>query len=219
MKHTCHARNCRVFTERVYLMCPHHWRMVPKNLQHAVWDHFERAQLKTKLPSKEWHDAADAAIKYVYELENKKRAISPAIKGEKTMKLDLGILVGAESKQWLADLTTVVERLEAVANVATKSRKASTTDTADEDTDTEEKVIRSAKALKAKTKAEPQEEFSLDEDGNEETETEAPTIKDVIAACKANRTEAVKVLKRMKVNSVHELKPTQYTKVLAEIGA
>ena len=43
--------------------------------------------------------------------------------------------------------------------------------------------------------------------------------KRVVAACRENRETAIKVLKKMKVASVHELKPAQYSQVLAALEA
>lgn len=62
-----------VKTRPVYLMCPKHWAMVPQDLQHAVWATYRVGQCEDKRPSKEWHEAADAAIKFVFEKEFKAR--------------------------------------------------------------------------------------------------------------------------------------------------
>jgi hypothetical protein len=52
------------------------------------------------------------------------------------MKLDLGILVGAESKQWLADMAKLVERLEAaVRELSMKDKERKATDEDEEDDD------------------------------------------------------------------------------------
>lgn len=52
-------------------MCRRHWRMVPIELQRAVWAAYRRGQCDDKRPSEAWHDAADAAIKFVAELESR----------------------------------------------------------------------------------------------------------------------------------------------------
>lgn len=125
-------------------------------------------------------------------------------------KLELSVLVGAESKEWLASLTSVVERLEKVANVGKKTQT-----TAAADTEVNEKPAK--KTAKPKV---TEEEFDLG-DNEEAAEDDAPEITkvDLIAACRDNRETAIKVLKKLKVASVHELKPSQYAKVMAEIGA
>lgn len=70
----------------------------------------------------------------------------------------------------------------------------------------------------AKAPVAEEEEFDLGE-GEASDDAPAVTKADLIAACRDNREAAIAVLKKMKVNSVHELKPAQYSKVLAEIGA
>lgn len=129
-------------------------------------------------------------------------------------KLELAIIVGAESKQWLAELSNLINRLEKAA--ASGIKRATTASQADAVTE-EAKPARRA----SKPKAEEDESFDLDagEAAMEQEEEPVVTIKEVIAACKANREVAIKVLKKLKVNSVHELKPTQYGRVMSEIGA
>jgi hypothetical protein len=70
-----------------------------------------------------------------------------------------------------------------------------------------------------KKKAEVVEEsFDLGEDTAPENEEKAITKADLIAACRDNRETAIKVLKKMKLNSVHDLKPAQYSKFLSELA-
>lgn len=53
------------------LMCLRHWKMVPKDLQREVWRTYQPGQERgVAKPTKEWHDAADAAIDYVDEIES-----------------------------------------------------------------------------------------------------------------------------------------------------
>jgi hypothetical protein len=73
--HTCHAEGCEAVVAPRFLMCPRHWRMVPKALQHAVWEHYRRGQERTKDPSPEYLDAAMAVVNAVAE---KERATSPS---------------------------------------------------------------------------------------------------------------------------------------------
>jgi hypothetical protein len=230
VKHYCHAQNCRVSTPRKFLMCGYHWHMVPHDLQRTVWKHFDVRQLRTHRPTDDWYAAANAAIEYVYKIEQMRNSAQD--KGVKTMasnKLEMSVLVGAESKQWLLDLTKVVERLEKVAKIASSSldEEGPQQDVdADQDEDTTSTIsaaaLRKGKKGKTDKKAaaadEDEEEFDL---GASESEDEAPVVtkKDLIAACRDNREAAIKALKKLKVASIHELKPAQYAKVLAEIGA
>lgn len=69
MNHHCHARGCQVGVKPELLMCWNHWRQVPKNIQQAVYLYYRPGQCDDKNPSKEWHEAADAAIGYVAQKE------------------------------------------------------------------------------------------------------------------------------------------------------
>lgn len=57
-------------------MCLRHWRRVPKKVADAVWANYRAGQCDDKRPSREWLNAADAAIGWVARLEG--RAISQA---------------------------------------------------------------------------------------------------------------------------------------------
>jgi len=67
--HRCHARGCRAPCPPERLMCGPHWRMVPADLQRAVWAAYRPGQCDDKSPSAAWHEAADAAIAAVAEAE------------------------------------------------------------------------------------------------------------------------------------------------------
>lgn len=67
--HHCHARGCTTPCKPEMLMCLKHWRMVPLNLQRAVWAHYRPGQCDDKRPSEAWHKAADAAILAVFQKE------------------------------------------------------------------------------------------------------------------------------------------------------
>jgi protein gp37 len=60
--HTCHARGCTVEVPPRLLMCARHWRLVPRPLQAAVWRHYRAGQENTKDPSRDYLQAAVAAI-------------------------------------------------------------------------------------------------------------------------------------------------------------
>ena len=70
MTHTCHAVGCSVVVAPKLLMCRRHWFMVPRDLRRAVWLHYVEGQCDLDPPpSKEWHTAADRAIKAVARKE------------------------------------------------------------------------------------------------------------------------------------------------------
>ena len=70
MVHRCHAKDCTQAVPPKMLMCKHHWAMVPKHLQRAVWQHYRAGQEVTKDPSPEYLAAAQNAIDAVYFAEN-----------------------------------------------------------------------------------------------------------------------------------------------------
>lgn len=53
------------------LMCPGHWRRVPRYLQDRVWATYVPGQEARKDPSKAYLDAAEAAIAAVDEQERR----------------------------------------------------------------------------------------------------------------------------------------------------
>lgn len=69
MIHTCHVPRCSTTCPPKHLMCARHWRMVPRHLQKKVWDTYVTGQEVRKDPTPEWHEAADAAIAAVTQLE------------------------------------------------------------------------------------------------------------------------------------------------------
>ena len=67
--HVCHATGCTTHCKPEWLMCYRHWKMVPLHLQRAVWAAYRPGQCDDMRPSPEWFEAADAAIKAVFEKE------------------------------------------------------------------------------------------------------------------------------------------------------
>ena len=72
MEHHCHARGCTVQVKPELLMCWNHWKQVPRNIQQAVYQHYRPGQCNDKCISKEWLEAAEAAIGYVAQQEGHK---------------------------------------------------------------------------------------------------------------------------------------------------
>lgn len=68
--HYCHARNCKTRCKPEFLMCPHHWWMVPARTQALVYRYYKPGQCDLDpVPSGEWHAAADMAIAQVARKE------------------------------------------------------------------------------------------------------------------------------------------------------
>lgn len=154
------------------------------------------------------------------------------------MKLEVSMLVGPESKQWLVSMEGLLARMEKLAGVA-GSKAAKTVDaeeTESEEAEEEEEDF-GAKKSKAKKKAkgfDEEEEESEESEEEEEEEEEAPKKKtkskkieldDVNDACKKKcieegggkegRAVVLKILKKhFKTESVTDLKPEQYAKAI-----
>lgn len=164
------------------------------------------------------------------------------------MRLELGIMAGAESKVWLADLTKQIDRLERLTSG--KGLKADASEDADTDEaeeveaaetdDAEEDFAPKVKKAAKKTAAAFEEET---EEAAEETEEEeesfvAPakkakkaakvTLDDVNDACKARARavggkkgiEAVKaiLLKKFKTDSITKIKEENYPAIVAAMA-
>ena len=69
--HICHARDCGKNVPPEFLMCGRHWRMVPKKIRDAVWKHYREGQCDDLRVTREWLQAADAAIGWVARSEGK----------------------------------------------------------------------------------------------------------------------------------------------------
>lgn len=71
-EHLCHASGCPMAVPPRMLMCLKHWRMVPKRLRDAVWEHYVPGQERRGMPTSEYLEAARAAVQYVAELEGRR---------------------------------------------------------------------------------------------------------------------------------------------------
>ena len=72
MNHSCHAKKCKKYVPPKLLMCPQHWKKVPRELQLDVWKHYRIGQEVDKKPTREYLAAARAAINAVAEKEGLK---------------------------------------------------------------------------------------------------------------------------------------------------
>lgn len=68
--HRCHARECKTIVPPKLLMCLKHWRMVPRPLQQQVWNTYRPGQENDKTPTRDYLQAAMAAIEAVAEKED-----------------------------------------------------------------------------------------------------------------------------------------------------
>jgi hypothetical protein len=76
--HLCHARNCEQPVPPRMLMCARHWRMVPKELQTAVWREYRPGQEISKTPTAAYLAVMVEAIAAVAHAEaGRKRIVFP----------------------------------------------------------------------------------------------------------------------------------------------
>ncbi len=68
-RHHCHAEGCNRLIPAQLLMCPRHWWMVPKAVQHEVWIAYKPGQAVAKNPSPAYLEAARKAITAVAQRE------------------------------------------------------------------------------------------------------------------------------------------------------
>lgn len=68
-RHLCHAEGCKEPVPPAMLMCYSHWRMVPVELKHGVWETYREGQEIDKRPSAAYLAAARAAIEAVARKE------------------------------------------------------------------------------------------------------------------------------------------------------
>lgn len=80
--HHCHARGCDVPVPRRLLMCGAHWRLVPRQIQAAIWRTYRPGQERDTQPSAAYLQAAAQAVVAVAELEG--RAVPWTTLGEES---------------------------------------------------------------------------------------------------------------------------------------
>lgn len=71
MGHACHAIGCNVQVPPRMLMCAKHWRMVPRDLQDAVWATYVEGQEIRKDPTDAYMDAQTNAVSAVAKKEGR----------------------------------------------------------------------------------------------------------------------------------------------------
>lgn len=70
-QHHCHAFDCKKQVPPKLLMCLKHWKMVPRQIQAAVWNHYRKGQEIDKRPSKEYALVQRAAVWCVWVSEGR----------------------------------------------------------------------------------------------------------------------------------------------------
>ena len=61
-EHVCHVPYCHTTVKPTLLMCPMHWAKVPSSLKAAVTEAYRKGQCDDRKPSREWFEAARAAV-------------------------------------------------------------------------------------------------------------------------------------------------------------
>ncbi len=72
--HTCHAHGCTRKVKPAVFMCYPHWKLVPPEIQAAIWKNFRPGQEKDKRPSEGYQHAAKRAIDAVRDTEEQESA-------------------------------------------------------------------------------------------------------------------------------------------------
>lgn len=68
--HPCAARECAVRVRYGYLMCQHHWRMVPSRVQRRISQHWRTfREHGSELAGREWAVAVHEAVEHVAGVE------------------------------------------------------------------------------------------------------------------------------------------------------
>lgn len=69
--HYCHAQGCVREVEMDRFMCQRHWKLAPLDLRDALMDAWNRAGRNgaQALASEDWHQAADALVAAVADIE------------------------------------------------------------------------------------------------------------------------------------------------------
>ena len=87
--HHCHVFQCETPCPPRLLMCPFHWKMVPRHIQQWVYRTFQDGQTNWQktgvLPSLEWHVAADSAIAAVAAKEGHNLGAAQALRRAERM--------------------------------------------------------------------------------------------------------------------------------------
>lgn len=70
--HLCHAEACEAPVPPRLFMCRRHWYSVPKVMRDAIWASYTPGQEINKNPSREYLEAAHAAVEAVAAKEGRR---------------------------------------------------------------------------------------------------------------------------------------------------
>ena len=69
MAHTCHATGCKVAVPPKLFMCKRHWYSLPMELRQEIYRTYRPGQCDDWAISREYSEAAKAAVRYVAKME------------------------------------------------------------------------------------------------------------------------------------------------------
>lgn len=72
MDHICRWPGCKRRRSRHFLMCSEHWRSLPKDLRHAVWDAY-----RPQFPADAYLQAVGRALAYARRQQRQEQAETP----------------------------------------------------------------------------------------------------------------------------------------------
>lgn len=153
------------------------------------------------------------------------------VKGEMDMKLEIGVIAGAESKQFLVDLTKQIDRLEKLSGGKSLNEKALASAQADDEDEADAPEAADAEDEDDGFQAKPaKKKTALDEEEEDEAPAPAPkkkakkiTLDDVNDACKARakaggkkgRAEVLAILKKkFKTETISDISDDKYQAVI-----
>ena len=102
LEHHCHIPGCSKVIEPKFLMCPGHWKQVPKDLQNEVYRHYRPGQEIDKQPSQGWILASRAAINAVTSIKPKMpiEVINLKIEGPQALDDPETVYIGRQISGW-----------------------------------------------------------------------------------------------------------------------
>lgn len=166
---------------------------------------------------------AECVFKQREEKKNKNQSANRAQhEGSHMAKLELALLVGAESKQFLADLTTQIDRLEALQSKP-QDTNAAAAEVTTKTTKSNKKAKDTPAAPEQEAATEATDDLGGDDDLFGEDTAAAPaktTIEDVRKvvkdfAAKHGKAKALKVLEKFGVTSIPDIKPKDFDACIA----
>lgn len=75
--HHCHWPGCEAKCAPAFWSCPKHWRLLPRNLQVAIWKYFRKGQERDKVVTRLYVEASRAAQAWAVEYEARQPKTAP----------------------------------------------------------------------------------------------------------------------------------------------